>query len=738
MSSFPVISRNFCDHAMAKKPQKRYLQVFKDSYKTEFPFILQSSRGNYFAFCSVCRCDINISHGGKTDIVTHSSTQKHKDSASCLEKNKKLSNFFVGGKDDSAVTRAECLFTSFIVEHNLSLSCSEHAGQLFRKMFPDSDIAKKYACARTKTSAIINEMARDADSQMIQILRKEPFAISTDGSNDRDSKLYPVVVSFFNQESKTIENRLLSMENLEGDSTGANIANLLLGLLERHAIPVANCIAFSADNAPVMIGRKNGVAAKLKQQCPNMIVVGCPCHLIHLAAEKGADSLPVKIDEMVIDIYYYLDKSSKRKDHLKVYQDLYQTDVRKILKHVCTRWLSLGKCLERLISQWQPLQSFFKDEVKQSTSTNTSLKYIQIPKIKTYEHRHSEIESSAVASSRVQNQARVTSGKRKVISSSSSPTVKRVKGPCETISISRQERLFLFLSSDLNKAFCLFLVFAIPTFEKYNKVLQSQAPHIHVLRSILIDMLTEILCRFVKPVVIKKYPSILEVDYHTKENQKTDDDLIIGSSTSSLVENLTPEEKKTFFLHVRKYFIAASDYINHKFNLDSEVFVNAQVAQINSLSTASFSAIKYFILKFPIMLPRKEGEDEHQAMDVLQCQFCALQMEDLPSCIVDGKRADFSWSAIGDIRGGDGCLKYDRVARVMLSILKIPHSNAECERLFSQVKKTRTQFRSSLNDENLSKLLVVKSNQNGKCYEQQYDAAFLKRAKSATSSSLNQ
>ena len=35
------------------------------------------------------------------------------------------------------------LLTSFLVEHNMPLSAADHAGALFKQMFPDSDIASK-------------------------------------------------------------------------------------------------------------------------------------------------------------------------------------------------------------------------------------------------------------------------------------------------------------------------------------------------------------------------------------------------------------------------------------------------------------------------------------------------------------------------------------------------------------------------------------------------------------------
>ena len=49
---------------------------------------------------------------------------------------------------------------------------------------------------------------------------------------------------------------------------------------------------------------------------------GCPCHLIHLAAEKAAGEFPVSVEELLIDLYYFFFKSAKRKEELKEIQEL--------------------------------------------------------------------------------------------------------------------------------------------------------------------------------------------------------------------------------------------------------------------------------------------------------------------------------------------------------------------------------------------------------------------------------
>ena len=146
-------------------------------------------------------------------------------------------------------------------------------------------------------------------------------------------------------------------------STGENISRLMDTVLTSKEISWQNCVSFACDNANVMMGQHKGVVAYLHQKNPETFVVGCPCHLIALAAGKAANALPVKVDDFIIDIYFYLDKSSKRQQNLNSFMDEFNITMKKVTKHVVTRWLSLGKCIPRILHQWDALEAFFKSEV---------------------------------------------------------------------------------------------------------------------------------------------------------------------------------------------------------------------------------------------------------------------------------------------------------------------------------------------------------------------------------------
>ena len=65
---------------------------------------------------------------------------------------------------------------------------------------------------------------------------------------------------------------------------------------------------------------------------------------------------------MVIDIFYWYDSSTKRKNDLDQYCIFCDTTYKDIVKHVSTRWLSLEKAVTRVLQQYDPLRSYFLSE----------------------------------------------------------------------------------------------------------------------------------------------------------------------------------------------------------------------------------------------------------------------------------------------------------------------------------------------------------------------------------------
>lgn len=81
--------------------------------------------------------------------------------------------------------RAEIKVATAIVKHNVPIAFTDHLSPLMKDIFPDSEIAKNYMSARTKTSCIINGALKPfLKDSLVENMKQKPFTISIDGSND--------------------------------------------------------------------------------------------------------------------------------------------------------------------------------------------------------------------------------------------------------------------------------------------------------------------------------------------------------------------------------------------------------------------------------------------------------------------------------------------------------------------------------------------------------------------------
>ena len=113
--------------------------------------------------------------------------------------------------------------------------------------------------------------------------------------------------------------------------------------------------------------------------------MGCICHLADLAIKAGMQTLPVDIDHLFVDVFYYSFHSSKRKEELcDLWYSLFTSEPQTILKHCTTRWLSLLRCVGRYLTQFDGLKSFFLSCSEAETSKVVSiLQRLEYPLTKT-------------------------------------------------------------------------------------------------------------------------------------------------------------------------------------------------------------------------------------------------------------------------------------------------------------------------------------------------------------------
>ena len=90
---------------------------------------------------------------------------------------------------------------------------SDHLSPLLKDIFDDSEISKGYACARTKSTCILNgSLAPYFKADLVDKMISSPYSIAIDGSNDNDlRKMYPLTVRFYDEKLGEVTTQLLDM-----------------------------------------------------------------------------------------------------------------------------------------------------------------------------------------------------------------------------------------------------------------------------------------------------------------------------------------------------------------------------------------------------------------------------------------------------------------------------------------------------------------------------------------------
>lgn len=324
------------------------------------PWMIQSKRNPNKAFCNACQCEIA---GSVTLLERHRSTEKHNRSMSAKQQSQRVTSFFqpsVSANFEKQVTASELKMCAFIAEHNLPVSIMDHLPGFIANVSPDSKIASAVKCGRTKATVILgNVMGNTYLSDLVARLKVTKFSLIIDESTDLSTQKHLVlIVRFYDLNIQKTCDHFLSLLEVK-DCTAQGIFKSIKHYFSMHGIPIENVIGFASDNASVMMGEKGGVITLLKRENPSLFVQGCVCHSMALCASNACGELPNRVEELARNIYSYIMNSPKRFSEYGEFQKFTEVSPHRILHPSCTRWLSLGEVVKRLLEQWSTLKLYF-------------------------------------------------------------------------------------------------------------------------------------------------------------------------------------------------------------------------------------------------------------------------------------------------------------------------------------------------------------------------------------------
>lgn len=263
------------------------------------------------------------------------------------------------------VIKSELLWALKTTKNNYSFSSADDLSLSFQEMFPDGKIASKFSLSRTKFSYLITEATGPYfHDQLLKDVVKSisPYSIEYDELTNKEVKkqLDLKIRYWSDSKNQVIVHHLQTF--LMGQAKANDIAERIMKSINDAKLPLSDLVALGSDVPNVNKAVFQNVSELKKSgDLPALMNIGfCNLHTVHNAFRKTMHELGDDIVDLVVDLHYFFFKLSPvRNEELKDLQDDLGFENVKMLKHVESRWLTLGPALERLVDQWLVICQYF-------------------------------------------------------------------------------------------------------------------------------------------------------------------------------------------------------------------------------------------------------------------------------------------------------------------------------------------------------------------------------------------
>lgn len=345
-------------------------QRFREAWLQEYPGWLRPVANDEFrAYCQACQIFMNAH---KTTIDNHFRSERHAQIVFELDGvviNERAEELKV------KVARAEMKICAVFAEHNLAFLLADDLIPVIKEISADRDarlIWERIRLDRKRVKAIIQHcIAAGHKNEVAESLRNaRSFTIFFDEStNTAHNQQGCVIVKYPDFNKRKMITSLWEIFPTRDDYLDIHDANaerlcdIIRRSFQEENVPTDYISAFCSDGASTMMGDNSGVARRFQIDNPNIVIVKCPSHILHLCAQNSIIEFPINIEKFCSDLNKYFCHSAKRNHVLIEFEAELNADINKILRQASTRWLSLEACIKRILELYDVLIAYFRHEV---------------------------------------------------------------------------------------------------------------------------------------------------------------------------------------------------------------------------------------------------------------------------------------------------------------------------------------------------------------------------------------
>lgn len=412
-------------------------------------------------------------------------------------------------------------------------------------------------------------------------------------------------------------------------------------------IPTKNIIGFGSDGCNAMMGQHNSVMSRFLQQNPGIYISKCICHSLNLCASIASQEIPRRCEDLARDVYSFFKNSPKRKAIFLSFQEFVKVDLHKILSLSGTRWLSMRKVVNRLLEQWHALRLFFVDQIF--------------------------TERLVVA-----------------------------------------DRILGYLNDPQVKLYFLFLEWVLPKFNKLNAYFQSERCIITKVHQRMCDTYKDLLCAYMKNDYVTK--NLAEANPLEESKMMHINAMYLGADVLlelQAIRKRTPADiamkmEKEFRNGCRAYLQVACIEMKNRYNFKDEIM--SKLSLLNPVKALSPSERDNWPSLVPliVLLPLCSSGMKTQDIDDEWRSLCHYEFPKHILTEENVKNVDVFWGSVLNLRNDENVQLFPNLSMFFLNVLSLPHSNADCERIFSALNIIKTKLRNALHISSVCYLMLAK------------------------------
>lgn len=172
------------------------------------------------------------------------------------------------------------------------------------------------------------------------------------------------------------------------------------------------------------------------------------------------------------------------------------------------------------------------------------------------------------------------------------------------------------------------------------------------------------------------------------------------------------ENVHNFKKNCRQFLVVLCNGIKKRFAFDDPLLRGMSIFE-PSLACCSKRSYNSSLYPFIELVARAKPTDLQRVDD----EWRQLPFEELPDEIRSEKEVDVFWHKLSQLNNNEGDRKFTVLPAFVLTVLSLPHSNADVERVFSKVTNTRSKLRNRLKTKNVEGCCLASEcvKKNGNC-----------------------